>query len=65
MENKELLSQKLVTASQPMQDQGSWLQVVKIGQEEFQNQTLLDHTFLGKVSPFLLVSVVSWWTLEQ
>lgn len=65
VENKVLLSDILVAASQPVRDQGPWLQLVKIGQEVCQNQTLLEHTLIGKVPPFLVVSVVSWLALQQ
>ena len=60
-----LLSEVLVAASQPMQDQGPCLQLVKTGQEECQNQTLLEHTLTGEVPPFLVVSVVSWLALQK
>lgn len=64
MENKVLLSEMLVAATQPVQDQGPWLQLVKIGQEESQNQMLLAHTPSGEMPPFLDVTV-SWLALQK
>lgn len=50
----------IVAASQHVQDQGSWLQVVKTGQGECQN-LLLEHIWISKVPPsYLSVLSLGW-----
>lgn len=57
---KLLLSEIIVAASQHVQDQRSWAQVVKTGQEECQN-LLLEHTWVGKMPPsYLSVLSLGW-----